>query len=78
MLFDRLKVQVGWVEGEQGRPDVLHQLVLVHRLHFAKVEHFCRDRRGVHSNNIFSLKIICHLKKTNYFPTLSPGIQSWA
>ena len=41
MLLHRLKLQVGGVEGEEGGPDVLHQLVLVHRLHLAKVEHFC-------------------------------------
>ena len=56
MLLHRLELQVGGVEGEEGGADVLHQLVLVHRLHLAKVEHFCRDGRGVHSNNIFSLK----------------------
>ena len=56
MLLHRLEVQVGGVEGEEGGPDVLHQLVLVHWLHLAKVKNFCRDRRGVHSNNILSLK----------------------
>ena len=56
MLLHRLELQVGGVEGEEGSADVLHQLVLVHWLHLAKVEHFCRDGRGVHSNNIFSLK----------------------
>ena len=56
MLLHCLEVQVGGVEGEEGGPDVLHQLVLVHWLHLAKVEHFCRDWRSVHSNNILSLK----------------------
>ena len=41
MLVHCLELQVGWVEGEEGGPDVLDQLVLVHRLHLAKVEHFC-------------------------------------
>ena len=41
MLVHRLELQVGRVEGEEGGPDVLDQLVLVHRLHLAKVEHFC-------------------------------------
>ena len=40
MLVHRLKLQVGGVEGEEGGPDVLDQLVLVHRLHLPKVEHF--------------------------------------
>ena len=56
MLLHCLEVQVGGVEGEEGGPDVLHQLVLVHWLHLAKVEHFCRDGRSVDSNNILSLK----------------------
>ena len=77
MLFDRLEVQVGWVEGEEGGPDVLHQLVLVHRLHLAKVEHFCRDGRGVHSNNILSLKHENLSLEENIF-NFSPGILSWA
>ena len=35
-----LDLQVGRVEGQQGGSDVLHQLVLVHRLHLVQVEHF--------------------------------------
>ena len=35
-----LDLQVGGVEGQQGGSDVLHQLVLVHRLHLVQVEHF--------------------------------------
>ena len=77
MLLHRLKLQVGGVEGEEGGPDVLHQLVLVHRLHLAKVEHFCRDGRGVHSNNILSLKHENLLLEENIF-NFSPGILSWA
>ena len=77
MLLHRLKLQVGRVEGEEGGPDVLHQLVLVHRLHLAKVEHFCRDGRGVHSNNILSLKHKSFSLDENIFK-FSPGILSWA
>ena len=36
-----LDLQVGGVEGQQGGSDVLHQLVLVHRLHLVQVEHLC-------------------------------------
>ena len=54
MLLHRLELQVGGVEGKEGGPDVLYQLVLVHWLHLPKVEHFCRDGRGVHGNNILS------------------------
>ena len=41
MRLHGLDLQVGGVEGQQGGSDVLHQLVLVHRLHLVQVEHLC-------------------------------------